>query len=416
MCALCYCQIVRRYFLGAIVCTAFSAACSGNSTSDGGSGGSLAGGGALTSGGTQSSAGAGASGQGGVSSGGSNAAGGASGGAKASGGASSGGANAMGGAKASGGASAMGGAKAGGGATSEGGAKAFGGATGTGGAKANGGSSSGGAKASGGAGGVAGAQSTGGSGGATTGSCSSSTAGYKLVWSDEFEGASGKAVDPAKWTHDVGGTGWGNNELEYYTDGASNAALDGNGNLVITAKKESMGGQSYTSARLKTQGLYSFTYGRVESRMKIPSGPGLWPAFWMLGSDITSKDWPGCGEIDIMENIGKEPNIIHATIHGPGYSAGEGPTKPYTLSAPVASAFHVFAVEWELNTIRWYVDDTLYATKTNADIPSGATWVYAHPFFLILNVAVGGGWPGNPDSTTTFPQQMVVDYVRVCQK
>ena len=150
--------------------------------------------------------------------------------------------------------------------------------------------------------------------------------------------------------------------------------------------------------------------------MKIPSGQGLWPGFWMLGNDITTNNWPACGEIDIMENIGKEPNIIHATIHGPGYSPGQGPTKQYSLPAPVASAFHVFAIEWEQSAIRWYVDGTLYATKTTADIPSGAKWVYSHPFFIILNVAVGGGWPGNPDSTTTFPQQMVVDYVRVCQK
>lgn len=255
-----------------------------------------------------------------------------------------------------------------------------------------------------------------GTAGATASGCTGTTAGYKLVWSDEFNGPAGSAVDSAKWTFDVGGTGWGNNELEYYTNSTNNAAMDGAGNLVITAKQESMSGKSYTSARLKTQGLKTFTYGRVEARMKIPQGQGLWPAFWMLGDDIGTNPWPACGEIDIMENIGKEPAIIHATIHGPGYSAGDGPTKQYTLSAPVASAFHVFAVEWELNTIRWYVDDMLYSTKTNSDIPSGATWVYAHPFFILMNVAVGGGWPGNPDSTTTFPQELKVDYVRVCQK
>jgi beta-glucanase (GH16 family) len=192
--------------------------------------------------------------------------------------------------------------------------------------------------------------------------------------------------------------------------------MDGAGNLVITAKQESMSGKSYTSARIKTQGLQTFTYGRIEARMKISQGQGLWPAFWMLGDDIATNPWPACGEIDIMENIGKEPNIIHGTIHGPGYSAGAGPTKQYTLSAPVASAFHVFAIEWELNAIRWYVDDTLYSTKTPSDIPSSATWVYAHPFFIIVNLAVGGGFPGNPDGTTTFPQQLQVDYVRVCQK
>src|SRR6478752_1047669 len=270
-------------------------------------------------------------------------------------------------------------------------------------------------------GGAAGSNASGaggnaGAGGATAMGCTGTTAGYKLVWSDEFNGAMGSAVDSTKWTFDVGGTGWGNNELEYYTNSTNNAAMDGAGNLVITAKQESMGGKSYTSARLKTQGLKTFTYGRVEARMKISQGQGLWPAFWMLGDDIGSNPWPACGEIDIMENIGKEPNIIHATIHGPGYSAGDGPTKQYMLSAPVASAFHVFAIEWEMNTIRWYVDDMLYSTKTSSDIPSGATWVYAHPFFIIMNLAVGGGWPGNPDGTTTFPQELKVDYVRVCQK
>lgn len=255
-----------------------------------------------------------------------------------------------------------------------------------------------------------------GEGGAGAVDCTSATAGYKLVWSDEFNGAKGTAVDSAKWTFEVGGTGWGNNELEYYTDSTNNAAMDGAGNLVITAKQESMGGKNYTSARLKTQGIKTFTYGRIEARMKIAEGQGLWPAFWMLGDDIGSNPWPACGEIDIMENIGKEPNIIHGTIHGPGYSAGAGPTKQYTLPAKVASAFHVFAVEWELNSIRWYVDDTLYSTKTPSDIPSSATWVYAHPFFIIMNLAVGGGFPGNPDGTATFPQELKVDYVRVCQK
>lgn len=328
--------------------------------------------------------------------------GGGSGGTNASAGTHSGGSGATGGTSAGGLGSASGRASVAG--SSNGGGSA-GGRVSTGG---NGG------KVSGGDSGSAGLSA--GSGGAAASGCGNSSAGYKVVWSDEFEGPEGGAVDPTKWTHDIGGTGWGNNELEYYTDGAANAALDGNGNLIITAKKQSMSGMMYTSARLKTQGLYTFTYGRVESRMKIPSGMGLWPAFWMLGSNITSNPWPNCGEIDIMENIGKEPNIIHATIHGPGYYAENGPTKQYSLPDPVAGAFHVFAIEWEPDVIRWYVDGVLYSTKTKADIPSNATWVYSHPFFLLLNVAVGGGWPGNPDSTTMFPQTMTVDYVRVCQK
>jgi beta-glucanase (GH16 family) len=358
---------MRKWLLGALVCTVFAGACSSESNESAGAG--AANGGAANGGAANGGASNGGAANGGAANGG------AANGGAANGGASNGGA-------ANGGA-ANGGAANGG--TSTGG-------TSTGGAGSGGGNSTGGV------------------------SCSSATAGYRVVWNDEFEGPSGSAVDAAKWTHDVGGNGWGNSELEYYTDGASNAALDGNGNLVITAKKQSMGGMNYTSARIKTQGLYSFTYGRVESRMKIPSGQGLWPAFWMLGNDIATNNWPACGEIDIMENIGKEPDIIHATIHGPGYSAGQGPTNQYSLPAPVASAFHVFAIEWEQSEIRWYVDGTLYSTKTTANIPSGAKWVYSHPFFIILNVAVGGGWPGSPDSTTTFPQQMVVDYVRVCQK
>ena len=312
-----------------------------------------------------------------------------------------------------GGTPATGGQPSGGTVVATGGTPLATGGTSTGGAptggKATGGSSTGG-KATGGT-------ATGGSagtGGSTNPGCTST--GWNLVWSDEFNGPAGTAVDATKWTFDVGGTGWGNSELEYYTSGTNNAAMDGTGNLVITAKQQSQGGMNYTSARIKTQGIATFTYGRIEGRLKLPQGQGLWPAFWMLGSDITSNPWPACGEMDVMENIGKEPNIIHGTIHGPGYSGGSGPTGQITLSAPAASAFHVYAIEWEENVIRWYVDDTLYSTKTPSNIPSGATWVYAHPFFIILNVAVGGTWPGNPDSTTVFPQQMLVDYVRVCQK
>jgi len=196
--------------------------------------------------------------------------------------------------------------------------------------------------------------------------------GWKLSWSDEFNGASGTKPDVATWTYDLGNQngGWGNSELEYYTDTVSNVGMDGNGNLVITARKESMGGMNYTSTRMKTQGLKTFQYGRIEGRMQIPKGQGLWPAFWMLGNDIATNNWPACGEIDIMENIGKEPNIIHGSAHGPGYSGGNPLTAQITLAQPVSSAFHIFAVEWDATSIRWYVDDTLYSTKTTADLPS----------------------------------------------
>jgi beta-glucanase (GH16 family) len=245
-----------------------------------------------------------------------------------------------------------------------------------------------------------------------------------LLWSDEFNGPANAGVDTTKWTAETGGGGWGNQELEYYTGATTkNAALDGAGNLFIKAIKETLpqkyrcwyGQCQYTSARLITKNKFSQAYGRVEARMKLPYGQGLWPAFWMLGSNIDAAGWPTCGEIDIMENIGKEPSIVHGTIHGPGYSGAKGIGAAYTLPGGqrFADGFHVFAVEWQPNSIRWYVDDILYETRTPSDLPAGTTWVYDHPFFIILNVAVGGGWPGNPDATTAFPQTMMVDYVRV---
>jgi beta-glucanase (GH16 family) len=169
---------------------------------------------------------------------------------------------------------------------------------------------------------------------------------------------------------------------------------------------------------LKTQGKFSQKYGRFEARIKIPYGQGIWPAFWMLGADIEKKSWPKCGEIDIMENIGKEPGIVHGTIHGPGYSGANGIGAPLSLppGQRFADDFHIYAVEWEQKVIRFYVDDHLYQTRTPANLPPGAKWVYQHPFFVLLNVAVGGGWPGSPDASTTFPQTMLVDYVRVYRR
>ena len=198
--------------------------------------------------------------------------------------------------------------------------------------------------------------------------------GWRLVWSDEFDGAAGSAVDATKWKFDLGNNnGWGNAELEDYTNRTQNAALDGNGNLVITARKEALGGQSYTSARLLTQGKATWTYGRFEARIQIPKGQGIWPAFWMLGDNIGTAGWPTCGEVDIMENIGREPTLIHGTMHGPGYSGGNGIGGPASLpgNAAYAAAFHVFAVEWEMNIIRWYVDGTQYFATTPASIPDG---------------------------------------------
>jgi beta-glucanase (GH16 family) len=244
---------------------------------------------------------------------------------------------------------------------------------------------------------------------------------WQLVWSDEFNGPAGQSFDPAKWVAETGGSGWGNQEREYYTTRPENIAVDGNGHLVITALAEPStttltcwyGACRYTSARIKTKGLFSQTYGRFEARVRIPRGQGLWPAFWMLGDNIDAVGWPQSGEIDIMENIGREPSTVHGTVHGPGYSGAGGIGGPSQLASPFADDFHLYAVEWSPGLIRWFVDDTQYFQVTTSSIPINATWVFDHPFFLLLNVAVGGGWPNDPDATTTFPQQMVVDYVRV---
>jgi len=234
---------------------------------------------------------------------------------------------------------------------------------------------------------------------------------WTLVWSDEFNGTDGSAPDPTKWANDIGGGGWGNSELETYTNSLENAHQQG-GNLVITAEKNPITNQ-YTSARLKTQGLFTQAYGKFEARIKLPYGQGIWPAFWMLGNDIGTAGWPTCGEIDIMENVGKEPNIVHGSMHGPGYSGGSALTGTYPLpSGNFSDDFHTFTVEWEPNVARFYVDGNLYETRTPSDTP-GKTWVFGHPFFVIMNLAVGGTWPGNPDATTIFPQSMQVDYVHV---
>lgn len=240
--------------------------------------------------------------------------------------------------------------------------------------------------------------------------------GWRLVWSDEFNQPDGTALDPAKWRYDTGGLGWGNQELEYYTLRTNNCRIEA-GHLVIEARREEFDGRHYTSARLLTLGKASWTYGRVEARIKLPRGQGIWPAFWMLGTNIESSNWPACGEIDIMENIGKEPGTVHGTIHGPGY-ASLGIGGPVTLPAgeAVADDFHIFAVECEPNRITWFMDGRQYFTLTPKNLPEQGVWVFNQAKFLMLNLAVGGIWPGNPDATSTFPQRMLVDYVRVYEK
>jgi beta-glucanase (GH16 family) len=246
---------------------------------------------------------------------------------------------------------------------------------------------------------------------------------WTLVWSDEFSGPDGSHPDSAKWAYDLGGKGWGNRELETYTNRLENARVE-KGNLVITARKEAYTGpdgvtRDYTSARLKTQGLFAQAYGRFEARIKIPEGQGMWPAFWMLGDDITSVGWPKCGEIDIMENVGKQPGEIHGSLHGPSVTNRTSDlTSGFSLPAGqnFAGGFHIYAVEREPKLVRFYVDSNLYATFHSSQWPAAGTWVFDHPFFIILNLAVGGDWPGSPDASTKFPQNMLVDYVRVYTK
>jgi beta-glucanase (GH16 family) len=235
-----------------------------------------------------------------------------------------------------------------------------------------------------------------------------------LLAADEFDGPAGSAPNPGIWRYDLGAGGWGNAELQTYTDSRRNAALDGAGNLVITAQREADG--SYSSARLKTESTYSAQYGRIEARIRIPRGQGIWPAFWMLGADIAQVGWPACGEIDVMENVGYEPGIVHGTVHGPGYSGAQGISAAYQhpSGAAFADDFHVYGVDWRPGSITWTVDGLAYRTVTRADVGSDP-WVFDKPFFVILNVAVGGTWPGSPDATTRFPQQMIVDWLRVYQ-
>ncbi|MBB6147104.1 beta-glucanase (GH16 family) [Silvibacterium bohemicum] len=261
------------------------------------------------------------------------------------------------------------------------------------------------------------------------GTASSAPSAEKLVWSDEFNGtAPQSAPDPHNWTYDLGGGGWGNGEYETYCAYASkstpcdsaapNAYVGNDGYLHIVARKS--GKNSYTSARLKTQGLQSFLYGRIEARIKMPAGQGFWPAFWMLGDNIDAVKWPACGEVDIMESVGKFPATNFGSIHGPGFT-GTSITTSYALpnGGKFADAFHTFGILWSPQEMKFYVDDpaNVYADYTPASLTAGGIWPFdSSKFFLILNLAVGGSWPGPPDATSIFPQEMLIDYVRVYQE
>jgi uncharacterized protein (TIGR03437 family) len=253
------------------------------------------------------------------------------------------------------------------------------------------------------------------------------TSAWKLVWSDEFNSPAGAPPDPTKWNYDRGDGGWGNGEAEVYTNSTNNVFQDGKGNLVIRAIRDASG--NYTSSRLQTGAPgastrtadLSWQFGRIEARIKLPFGQGVWPAFWMLGENIGSVGWPQCGEVDIMENFGTFNNnvsINNGTAHGPGYSGASGIGAPYTLpfGEKVADDYHVYAIEWSQNSIVWYVDGASYHTVTPSSIPAGDQWVFNKPFFILLNLAIGGAntFLGTPDPNASFPpQDMLVDYVRV---
>ncbi len=245
------------------------------------------------------------------------------------------------------------------------------------------------------------------------GRCSNDAVEMGLIWEDDFEGPAGSLPDPTKWRFDIG-TDWGNAQLEYDTDRPENVSLDGQGHLAIIARKENYRGRQYTSGRINTRDLFEHTYGRFEARIRLPIGKGIWPAFWLLGANFDEVGWPECGEIDIMEYRGQEPHIVLGSIHGPGYSGGNALGNRFRLSQGTFNDdFHVFAIEWNPSSITWYVDGVAYQTLETRDLPDGARWVFDHPFFIILNVAVGGHFVGPPDSTTAFPQTMLVDWVRV---
>jgi beta-glucanase (GH16 family) len=237
--------------------------------------------------------------------------------------------------------------------------------------------------------------------------------GFTLVWNDEFDS---NQINQNNWSFESGNNnGWGNNELEYYTSSTNNAFVS-QGNLIIEARQESNNGFAYTSSRMKTQNSKSFTYGRVDIRAMLPKGQGIWPALWMLGNNITTVNWPTCGEIDMMELLGQQPNTVYGTIHwGANYNEEQSIGTHYTLSnGSFDQQFHVYSLIWRQDSISMAVDNQQYFAVSRSQVTS--PYPFDNPFFFIFNIAIGGNWPGNPDGTTVFPQRMIVDYIRVFQQ
>lgn len=243
---------------------------------------------------------------------------------------------------------------------------------------------------------------------------------WLMVWEEQFTGS---ALDFSKWSYHFGKGP--NHELQNYTSAEKNVRFEpdpaqlGNQFLVVQAHEETTEHDSetfaYTSGRINTRGKFNVTYGKIEMRAKLPFGQGIWPAFCMLGEDIRTIGWPACGEIDIMEYIGKTPTNVYGTLHGPGYSGGKGIGTKLDTPDTLSAEFHTYGVEWEPDCIRWYFDGALFQTRSPADL-GGDKWVFDHPFFILINLAIGGDWPGNPDATTRFPQTYTVDYVKVYQR
>ena len=233
----------------------------------------------------------------------------------------------------------------------------------------------------------------------------------ELIWADEFDGAAASPPDPLRWTHETGGHGWGNGEVQCYTDNLANASHDGCGNLVIRALRS---GDAFTSARLVTKGRFQFQYGRLEARAVLPSGTGLWSAIWMLGSDLDAVGWPACGEIDVMENLGAEPHRVFGTVHCPGNYGKGGLSGDHVFLQPLPGLYRVFEVDWGPGAIVWSVDGQPYHSVSAGDL--GSSWVFDHPFYILLNLAVGGSLGGNVGDRTQFPAEFVIDYLRVYER
>lgn len=236
----------------------------------------------------------------------------------------------------------------------------------------------------------------------------------EAVWAQEFN----EAIDTTIWSYELGDKGWGNKEWQNYTNSLENAFIE-DGKLVLKAIKtgDSLAHGNFTSARLVTRNKYNLKYGKIEARMKLPKGQGIWPAFWMLGSDHPNTSWPQCGEIDLMEYLGHETNKVYGTIHGPGHAGMNGISGNRVLGNTDLSAdFHVYTTNWQEDKIEWFIDGEKYFEVSPESLPDGQEWVFNDEFFFLLNLAVGGNWPGYPDETTVFPQQFEVDYIRVYEK